>query len=112
MLKTVDQKSARAYIIPGGLLTLSDAAIGPNKARGPGSFFSDAWKSSSKALVSSIYATAGYSLVGTLDNFPVHLLPTTKLGTLGVLHDATCFKKCHSRPYPYTSSTITIFPPC
>ena len=32
----------------------------------------------------SIYATAGYSLVGTLHNFPVHPLPTTKLEELEV----------------------------
>ena len=35
-------------------------------------------------LWSSIYATAGYSLVGTLHNFPAHPLPTTKLEELEV----------------------------
>ena len=50
LLRTVDQSLQRAYLLSSGLLTLSDAAIGPNKARGPGSFPSDAWKPPYKAL--------------------------------------------------------------
>ena len=73
-------------------------------------------ESSSKALFSSIYATAGYSLVGLLQNFPGHswspIANYEQLRPLGKLHYATGFKKCHSGSYPYTSSPIAVFPPC
>ena len=73
-------------------------------------------ESSSKALFSSIYATAGYSLVGILQNFPGHswspIANYEQLRPLGKLHYATGFKKCHSGSYPYTSSPIAVFPPC